>query len=229
MDPRFSKAIGAMIGGMTGYILAIYALDLATKETYEVISEANDILSDINKNTEKTENKENMGKRKRRKIKGSIEDAEPKVDYEKHFRYNKKEDLKELVKRYNGEEVTEVEERLTQATDPDAPMIVDIQEAFELINSLHYNHVVLNYYQEDDILTTSDDKPLPSNYESLLGPDALVSFVPGTVNTIYVKNPKTTVVYEINYFDGSYNLLVLGIDEPEVESSTRTAREVDEE
>lgn len=113
----------------------------------------------------------------------------------------------------------------------DAPFVISKDEFDE--NEGGHNQGTLSYYLGDDVLTDERDEPI-SNTESVVGDDNLLRFGHGSGDprTVYVRNPKLSMDWEIVKSDGRFDAEVLGFA-PEIRhshsrSTRRHRRDADE-
>jgi hypothetical protein len=71
--------------------------------------------------------------------------------------------------------------------------------------------IQLSYYEEDDVVTDSNDKVIKSP-DDILGPDALTKFGEGTgdPDMCYVRNDLNEAMYEVVRIHGAYDNIILG-------------------
>lgn len=83
----------------------------------------------------------------------------------------------------------------------------------------------LVYYAKDDVLTTERDEVI-TDVEDIIGPDALTSF--GSMcldkDTVFVRNIRLGMEYEITRDEGSYQEIVLGYSDEEEEQAYQKAK-----
>lgn len=84
----------------------------------------------------------------------------------------------------------------------------------------------LVYYAKDDVLTTERDEVI-TDVEDIIGPDALTSF--GSMcldkDTVFVRNIRLGMEYEITRDEGSYQEVVLGYSDEEEEQAYKKAKQ----
>lgn len=80
-------------------------------------------------------------------------------------------------------------------------------------DEMSYSQTTLSYYNEDDIMVSEDDSPIPG-YSKITGP---LKFGKGSgdENVFHVRNTELHAEYEIINIDGSYMREVLGLDPSE--------------
>ena len=106
----------------------------------------------------------------------------------------------------------------------DRPYPISVEEFMD--DSEDYEKVSLTYYDEDSVLADDREQTI-NNAEYLVGEDALLMFGDSAAelfndpNTVYVRNPKMRVDFEISFNAGSYSVLVLGLDPRIIEESGR--------
>ena len=136
------------------------------------------------------------------------------VDYGQYFADIGRPDIAALVEKYNGsknvtedddeesmdaDEYLEMEEILDESDEEDLdlvdPRIISLEE---YANDSSHAHVILHYYDEDDILTDARRNPI-NKPEKLLGEDALVSFgeLSEDEDIVYVRNAAKGAMYEV--------------------------------
>lgn len=93
---------------------------------------------------------------------------------------------------------------------PEVPYIISYQEYLEA--EPEFEQQTLTYYQGDDTLTDEKDQPIPL-VEETIGGDTLEHFGYGSGNsrTVYVRNEKLSLDFEIVMSDGKYTHEVLGL------------------
>jgi hypothetical protein len=74
---------------------------------------------------------------------------------------------------------------------------------------LNFDQSSLTYYAGDDILVDQEDQPIYS-YASVTGP-LLFGHGSGDRDVVYIRNHKQSAEYEVQRFDSSYTLEVLGV------------------
>ncbi len=221
--------IGALIGGGLGYLIGDYvAVNYMGDNTEYDLEELEELLPEefvvtkknkiiLKRNEEKVENN-------KKKIK----------DYTQHFISQDRPDLAALAAKYNGDkEETEAISQVIMAsegsvsildeeddnivdklladgyTDSEIDFTVDekdpaIISVAEYANDDEYDHITLNYY-DDDVVTDEDDKPI-NRPETFLGEDALVSFgiLSQDEDVVYVRNHTKKAMYEVVRTNKSY-------------------------
>lgn len=114
----------------------------------------------------------------------------------KNVLYQIKEKLEELKKddksRFDDEQEDDV--------DMFGPQIIEPQELWEL----DYPMLTLIYYEEDHVLTDDRNKII-ANAEELVGHDFAKHFGEYEEDTVYIRNNKVKVYYEILRDYGSYS------------------------
>lgn len=100
----------------------------------------------------------------------------------------------------------------------EAPEIEIISEEEFFDPTKTYDSEQLTYYKQDDTLADADDDVV--NIEETIGGDAIEHFEDGTV---YVRNHKKQVDYEVEEEDKSYQHYVLGIDDDDRGTRARFA------
>ncbi len=110
-----------------------------------------------------------------------------------------------------------------QKRTQEEPYIIHRDEKVEMQNKDDgYDSVTYTYYAEDDVLTDSDDDPLP-NADQIVGQDNL-KFGHGSddPNVVFVRNDRLQLDMEIVRSPGSYEREVMGLEtETELEHSDR--------
>lgn len=106
---------------------------------------------------------------------------------------------------------------------PEEPYIVTHDEFFE--NEFEFDQSKLTYFDEDGVLVDEHSNPL-EEYESLVGGDHLLRFGSGSNdrNTVYVRNEKVEVEWEIVRSTGSYVKEVLGLENNEPDTLKHSNR-----
>ena len=132
--------------------------------------------------------------------------------------FTPRESIEEVAKKYLGQDAVE-EER-----DPNTPYVITIEE----YTSEHddFDKIVLTYYQDDDTVTSEDEEMMP-DYERYIGGEALLRFGEKTddPDSVYIRNEKEGVDYEVVRLHKSYSETVLGIIP--VREKRRKVRKVD--
>lgn len=192
---------GAVVGALAGIQLV--------KKKYEAIAE-----EEINAMREYTNKKktEKDGSEHRQKT-----ELTEKGNYKKVSRvYNDPEQDPELEKEIEKEELskkneyTEYEERSKDANQSDypEPYIITLEQFSE--ECAHYGKENLYYYKGDDTICDVDEQIVTAEGE-LIGYDALGEF--DDHNTVYVRNERLQIDYEIIQLNGKYSVLVCGMND----------------
>lgn len=241
MDGRIKILVGALIGGVAGYIVGDFIVSKwMTEDEYEVIEVKEEVVEEVVE-----EEKPKDPDRPKMRVKNR-----PPIltrDYTKNFTKKEKGDLKTLASKYKKPEAKEVEERLNNAieegerirdsgVDLDEPHVISEQEFNERPEVQNgYSKSVLHYYDVDDVLTDEGDEPL-LRPEKMIGTEALTAFgqyEDADPDIVYVYNPKTMDLYEIIRRHQSYSVDVTGEGGIPAKSSKRgtprKGRKVDEE
>lgn len=94
--------------------------------------------------------------------------------------------------------------------DPSKPYIISVDEY--MLENDHFDKETLAYYEEDDTLCDTSDRPI-DDPESVVGNDPLLRFGTGSgdKNIVYVRNESTSVDYEIIRDERAYTEVVLGL------------------
>lgn len=87
----------------------------------------------------------------------------------------------------------------------------------EYQNDISHSKEVITYYETDDIFSDVSDNKL-ENPRELFGPDVAMHFgqYSNDPDVVYIRNENTTIDYEIIRINGSYQLLVMGLSEEEI-------------
>lgn len=95
--------------------------------------------------------------------------------------------------------------------EPDYPFTITREEYFE--DEADYDKITITYYESDDILADDRDEPI-DDIEGAIGPDALESFghISEDPNICYVRNRSREADFEIIKNEGSYSVIVHGMD-----------------
>lgn len=98
------------------------------------------------------------------------------------------------------------------------PYIISEDEFMDPNIFVEFERETLIYYEEDDVLTTERDEVV-KNVDEMIGPDALTSFgyMSGNKDTVFVRNTKLGLNLEVIREKGSYQELVLGFQEDDVD------------
>lgn len=111
--------------------------------------------------------------------------------------------------------------------DTSVPYIIETDE-FETEFKNH-DKVTLYYYEPDDTLT-GEDEVIMDDIDRTVGYDNLDDFTNWGVNTIYVRNERLGIDYEIIHMNTSYQEAVMGINNPvEVKPRKKGGRFVEEQ
>lgn len=112
--------------------------------------------------------------------------------------------------------------------NPDKPYIIHVDE-FEEGEASH-ERAVLTYFEEDDVLVDDQELPTIPDVDGTVGEDNLSQFGHGSndKNTLYVRNERLGLDFEITRHEGSYTKSVLGDIEHSDEPRLRKFRRHDE-
>jgi len=137
------------------------------------------------------------------------------------------EDIEELQEREEAEEEERnafvelpgwnYDEQVASRT-PDKPFIM---HAHEYMQSECSHQITITYFEGDDVLVDESDEVI-SKKDEVVGMDNLerFGFGSGDPNTLYVRNPKLDIEYEILRHRGHYAKEILGLEEdPSLEHS----------
>jgi hypothetical protein len=93
--------------------------------------------------------------------------------------------------------------------NPDEPYVISEEEFLE--NEPEHVQHNLTYFEEDDVLTDEQDQPIPDTEETV-GNANLLRFGQGTKdnNTVFIRNEKLNIDFEVSRNKGSYVREVLG-------------------
>lgn len=229
MEPRVKILISVVIGGVAGYFVGSFIASKFADDEYEIIE-----VSEVEEVVEEKEPKRKLPPRQMR-----VGDRHSILtrDYTSHFEKGKVQqpDLEKLAARYNGkkevirasEDTELVNEAVSQDEDMEekglnilpeeeevdelAPKVISEQEYNERPEVKGYVKTVLHYYAKDDVTTDESDEPVP-NPEKFIGDEALVSFgkMSNDPNIVYVYNPATMDLFQINRLDKSWSADVYG-------------------
>lgn len=96
--------------------------------------------------------------------------------------------------------------------NPDRPFIISQDEFFE--GEKEYEQTSLTYYEGDDTLVDDHDQPVPDS-DATVGDDNLMRFGHGSKdpNTLYVRNDRLELDFEIALSKGKYTVEVLGFED----------------
>lgn len=96
--------------------------------------------------------------------------------------------------------------------NPGEPYILHHDEFFE--NDPDHEQAQLTYYEGDDTLADDKDVPVPDP-DATVGTEALTQFGHGSKdrNTVYVRNERLDMDFEIVKSNGKYSVEVLGLDD----------------
>ena len=110
------------------------------------------------------------------------------------------------------------EEEVTNR-DPSKPYIISEEEFLE--SEKDYNQVTLTYFEGDDVLTDEQDAPI-DDVERTVGEDNLIRWGHGSKdnNTVYIRNERIELEFEVIRSRGDYVKEVLGF----IEHSDRPGR-----
>lgn len=111
--------------------------------------------------------------------------------------------------------VKETTEGLIEVSDP---YIISEDEYIDPNIFSEFSRNTLIYYEDDDVLATDRDEVI-HDVEELIGPDALTNFgyMSGNKDVVFVRNIKLGSNFEIIRESGSYQELVLGLSEEDVD------------
>jgi hypothetical protein len=95
---------------------------------------------------------------------------------------------------------------------PERPYLITVDE--HTANEDEYEQSTLTFYEGDDTLTDSRDKPIPEP-DLVVGDDNLLRFgvASGDPNVVYVRNDKLKMDFEILRSSGKFTVEVLGFIE----------------
>lgn len=98
------------------------------------------------------------------------------------------------------------------------PYIISEDEYMDPTVFVEFDHNTLIYYEDDDTLATDRDEVI-TNVEEMVGSSALTNFgsMSGDKDTVYVRNVRLGANFEIVRENGSYQELILGLPEEDVE------------
>lgn len=104
--------------------------------------------------------------------------------------------------------------------DTDEPYVISVDE-FTLERN-EYDKVTLGYYREDDTLVDENDIPV-DDIEQVIGAASLGQFgkFSGDKNIVYVRNERVGIDYEVMFDERSYQEVILGIRESNVQPKFR--------
>lgn len=118
----------------------------------------------------------------------------------------------------DGDEVEMVNttEGLIEVKDP---YIISEDEYMYPTSFVEFERNTLIYYEGDDTLTTDRDEVIITDIEEIVGSSALTSFgtMSGNKDVVYVRNVRIGADFEILRESGSYQELVLGLSDEDVE------------
>lgn len=111
--------------------------------------------------------------------------------------------------------VKDTTEGLTEVKDP---YVISEEEFLDPNVFIEFDRNTLIYYEDDDVLATDRDEVV-HNVEELIGSDALTNFgyMSSNKDTVFVRNIKLGANFEIVREEGSYQELVLGLPEEDVD------------
>ncbi len=146
------------------------------------------------------------------------------TDYAALSRKLMKSPLKDIAKEHLGEEAVEETEQ-----DSNDPTVITMEEYY-VANSKGFEKMVLTYYEKDDVLCDPNNEVVPVP-EALLGPDGLLKFGNGSgdPDTVYIRNPLTSTVYEVVMLHKSYQTEVLGVKPERKRGKTRKVTKIDDD
>lgn len=132
------------------------------------------------------------------------------------------EDVEVAAENHNVFDDSEEEEnRLRSDRDPAKPYMITKMEFME--NEGDFDQVSVVFYEGDKVLADDDEKPM-SDVAKNVGLENLTKFGHGKdPNTVFVRNERTRIDYEISRNDGKYMHVVAGLQHSD-ETFERTGR-----
>jgi hypothetical protein len=249
-------ALGALIGGATGYILAKHYLEKAAEE------KATQLEFDFNKpvNQVVDGNEPGAGTELAKTIvEQALASDKPGVNWdgtpveseydgekvvvtdEKTLKKKKKmgpvtdynslskKPLKEVAKEHHILE--EATEETVSNQDQTVPYVITLEE-YAIQNG--QEKVVLTYYEKDDIVCDESEKVV-SDTDKLIGSDGLLKFGQwsGDPDSVYIRNLKMNIDFEVVRLKKSYTEEILGVEPEEkkrpARKTTKTKKVLDDE
>lgn len=119
------------------------------------------------------------------------------------------EEVKNIFEIGEGEDEFDLESEI-RMRKPDRPFLITVEEHDE--NEGEYEQSTLTFYEGDEVLTDSRDKPIPEP-DLVVGDDNLLRFgvASGDANVVYVRNTRLKMDFEILRSTGKYTEEVLGL------------------
>lgn len=204
--------VSALSGGLAGYIYAMKTLDKAYSDL------ANQEIADAKVFYAKLHKKEQFAdpiSALEETVREHIMEATPPPPEEEIVEAIEviEEAAEEVTNIFEiGEESDFDLEAEIRMRKPDRPYL--ITEAEHLENPNEYEQSTLTFYEGDDVLTDSRDKPIPEP-DKIVGDDNLLRFGVGTddPNIVYVRNERLKMDFEVLRSTGKYTTEVLGFIE----------------
>lgn len=104
--------------------------------------------------------------------------------------------------------------------NPDAPYLITVGEF--MAGELDYEQISIDYYEGDNTLCDEQESIIP-DVEYTVGEQHLDMFGDrsGDEDMVYVRNEKLSTDFEVTRHEGSYSVLVLGIDPALIDEPAR--------
>lgn len=204
---------------MRKYAEEMYELHYGKTPPKELtLSELAELLKNTPKEKTSTIKKNNDDESDLSKLKGksTIDDIVESYDMEKEKEVD--EAIEDHIKNHQKTDYTQYAKVAHKYDSPEevGVPVIELVTEWEFDNDcVTYDKERLNYYEEDDVLTDSEDRII-DNPEEYIGTEALLSFGSPdeeNPNFIHVRNNRRFVDYEIERISDSYTHYVLGISE----------------
>lgn len=155
----------------------------------------------------------------RRRVKELYLDASQNTKdlIEEEYSYEETDEIITSTPYFNEDDVLvkETTEGLIEVSDP---YIISEDEYIDPNIFSEFSRNTLIYYEDDDVLATDRDEVV-HDVEEMIGPDALTNFgyMSGNNDVVFVRNIKLGSNFEIIRESGSYQELILGLSEEDVD------------
>lgn len=109
-------------------------------------------------------------------------------------------------------EVVHIEDMVMPEPHPTEPYLISVEEFMEDFEN--HDKISISYYDGDDTLADEREQMIP-DVEGTVGKENLVRFGQASrdPNTVYVRNKRLNTDFEVYREDGSFSVMVLGMDE----------------
>jgi hypothetical protein len=201
MNNLVKNAIIFSAGAAIGAVTAVFVV----KKKYEAIAE---------QEIESMREYKCKKKRPEESVNDTEEDPEPRTAEKKATIKREQKEYQKMVREYKDAEeesaatqYNEYEQLSASANRPNYPdpYVISLEQFSE--ENDHYDKINLYYYAGDDTLCDVDEE-IVDDLLRTVGEDSLDSF--DEHNTVYVRNERLQIDYEIILCGGKYNEIVLG-------------------